>query len=223
MSGRDTRHPTPPPQSFYPPIAPGQRLPADGDALLGAREFLLLRPLGLVLAVVLLARLVALVVDLVGARAPVEEGALLDGAAGGGARRGHAFLEVGAQQAAGRGAAGADAHAADSRADAADAAARDGRRQVRDVLGERVLRAHGARVHAVGLARLGQRVVPAVEVLALLQVLRQPVRPRRELAVQPEQPLLLGGEGLEGGFQLVGLRYFPFQIWQGIEGRESRC
>ena len=67
---------------------------------------------------------------------------------------------------------------------------------MRDVLGHGVLAADGARVHAVALARLAHCVVSAVEVLPLLQVLREVVRLRRQLAVQPEQTLLIGGEGL---------------------------
>src|SRR3569833_790987 len=68
---------------------------------------------------------------------------------------------------------------------------------VGDVLGHGVLQAHGARVDAVALARLGHGVVAAVEVLALLlEVLGEVVRSRRQLAVQPEEALLLGGEGL---------------------------
>jgi hypothetical protein len=42
---------------------------------------------------------------------------------------------------------------------------------VRDVLGERVLRAYAARVDGAGLAGFGERIVAGVEVLAVLEVL----------------------------------------------------
>ena len=75
----------------------------------------------------------------------------------------------------------------------------DGGVDVGDVLGQRVLAADGACVDAVGLAGLGKGVVPAVEVLALLQVLRKLVFPRGQFAVQAEQTLLFGREGLRTG------------------------
>lgn len=65
-----------------------------------------------------------------------------------------------------------------------------------DVLGNGVLRADGARVDAVGLAGLGERVVARVEVLALLEVLGEVVGAGGELAVEAEEALFLGGEGL---------------------------
>lgn len=55
--------------------------------------------------------------------------------------------------------------------------------QVRDVLGQRVLRAHAAGIDGARLASLGERVVARVEVLALLEVLGEVVRLGGELAV----------------------------------------
>lgn len=71
-----------------------------------------------------------------------------------------------------------------------------GRGQVGDVLGHGVLAAHGARIDAIALARLAHGVVAAVEVLALLQVLGEVVRLGGQLAVKPEEALLVGREGL---------------------------
>lgn len=67
---------------------------------------------------------------------------------------------------------------------------------MRYVLGDGVLRADSARVDAVGLAGLGEGVVARVEVLALLEVLGELVGAGGELAVEAEEALLLGGEGL---------------------------
>lgn len=78
----------------------------------------------------------------------------------------------------------------------------DGRRQVGDVLRVGVLGADAARVDAVGLAGLGEGVVAAVEVLALLEVLGQVVASAGDLAVQAEEALLLGGEGLDVGWMV---------------------
>lgn len=143
--------------------------------------------------------LLRLVLDLVGARLAVQEAALLDGAAGL-----HAALRVVLvrlqEVVLGVGAAG---HGA---ADGAAAVAADGGRQVRDVLGDGVLGADGARVDRVGLAGLGEGVVAAVKVLALLEVLGEVVGARGELAVEAEEALLLGGEGL-------------FRLGQGREGQ----
>jgi hypothetical protein len=69
-----------------------------------------------------------------------------------------------------------------------------GRRQVRYVLGQRVLRAHAAGVDRACLASLAQRVVARVEVLALLEVLGQVVGLGGQLSVQAEEALLVGGE-----------------------------
>lgn len=115
--------------------------------------------------------------NLVGTRLTVEEAALLDGRAGlaGGARDAGVVVVLGAvaEATAGRGGA-------------------VGRRQVGDVLRDGVLRSYGARVDAVTLASLGHGIVAAVEVLALLQVLLEVVLPVGHLAVQAEEPLLLG-------------------------------
>jgi len=51
-------------------------------------------------------------------------------------------------------------------------------------------------VDAVGLSGLGERVVAAVEVLALLEVLGEVVGARGQLAVEAEEALLLRGQGL---------------------------
>lgn len=78
----------------------------------------------------------------------------------------------------------------------------DRRGQVRDVLGNRVLRTDGARFHAVALTGLGHGVVARVEVLAVLEVLGEVVGAGGELAVEAEEALLLGGEGLEDRISL---------------------
>lgn len=67
---------------------------------------------------------------------------------------------------------------------------------MRDVLGERVLRANAAGVDARGLAGFGEGVVAGVEVLALFEVLGEVVGLGRQLAVEAEETLLVGGEGL---------------------------
>lgn len=67
---------------------------------------------------------------------------------------------------------------------------------VGDVLGDGVLATDGARVDAVALAGFRHGVVARVEVLALLQVLGEVVGAGRELAIEAEEALLLGGEGL---------------------------
>jgi hypothetical protein len=71
-----------------------------------------------------------------------------------------------------------------------------GRAEVRDVLGDGVLRADGARIDAVGLPGFRQGVVARVEVLALLEVLGEVVGPGGEFAVQAEEALFFWGEGL---------------------------
>jgi hypothetical protein len=70
------------------------------------------------------------------------------------------------------------------------------RRQVRDVLRERVLRAHAAGIDGACLASFRECVVARVEVLAFLEVLGQVVGFGGELAVEAEEALLVGGEGL---------------------------
>jgi hypothetical protein len=72
----------------------------------------------------------------------------------------------------------------------------DGRREVGDVLGNRVLGPNGTGVNAVALAGLGHGVVARVEVLAVLEMLGEVVGTRGELAVEAEEALLLRGEGL---------------------------
>ena len=56
--------------------------------------------------------------------------------------------------------------------------------------------AQRAHYGAVGLAGLGHGIVAAVEVLALLELILQQVFLVRQLAVQPEQLLLLFSKGL---------------------------
>jgi len=72
----------------------------------------------------------------------------------------------------------------------------DGAREVGDVLGDGVLGADGARVDGIGLAGLGEGVVARVEVFALLEVLGEVVGAGGEFAVEAEEALFLGGEGL---------------------------
>lgn len=136
---------------------------------------------------ILLPLLALLLVD---ARLAVQVAALLDGAAADAAAR-DAHLHVAVAGAA---------------VDAADA----GRAEVRDVLREGVLGADAARVDARRLARLGQRVVAAVEVLALLEVLGEVVGFRGQLAVEPEEALLVWGEGLWMGAWSVYCSTFFF-------------
>lgn len=71
--------------------------------------------------------------------------------------------------------------------------------EVGDVLGDGVLAADGAGVDAVALAGLAHGIVAAVEVLALLQVLGKMVGLRGQLAVETEEALLIGRQGLFGG------------------------
>jgi len=79
----------------------------------------------------------------------------------------------------------------------------DGAREVRDVLGDGVLRAHGARVDAVGLAGFGEGVVARIKVLAFLEVLGEVVGSRGEFAVEAEEALLFGRERLGEGHRLA--------------------
>lgn len=91
----------------------------------------------------------------------------------------------------------------DGPAGARDAAAlgeawhgRGGDAVVADVLRDRVFAADVARVDTVALAGLLHGVVAAVEVFALLEGLAEVVGAVGEFAVEAEEPLLLGGEGL---------------------------
>ena len=90
---------------------------------------------------------------------------------------------------------GLDLLAAGGAAVGSDGGAR-GAREVGDVLGHGVLGADGARVDTVGLSGLGEGVVARVEVLALLEVFGEVVGAGGELAVEAEEALFLGGEGL---------------------------
>lgn len=114
-----------------------------------------------------------------------------------------------------------DAGAGSGADGAAVGGAADGGRQVRDVLRHGVLAAHAARVDAVGFARLGQRVVARVEVLALLQVLGEVVAAGGQFAVQAEEALFFGREGLFGG----GCEEVSLLIWspggEVVRGREE--
>lgn len=67
------------------------------------------------------------------------------------------------------------------------------------VFGHGVFAADVARVDAVALASLLHGVVAAVEVLALLEGLAEVVGAVGEFAVQAEEALFFGGEGLLGG------------------------
>lgn len=79
---------------------------------------------------------------------------------------------------------------------ARSAGAAVGRRcQVRDVLGDGVLRANGAGV--VALASLGHGIVARVKVFAVFQMLGEVVGSRGKLAVEAEEPLLIRSERLE--------------------------
>lgn len=77
-----------------------------------------------------------------------------------------------------------------------------------DVLGDGVLGADGG-VDRVGLAGLGERVVARVEVLAVLQVFGEVVGARGELAIEAEETLFFGGEGL----RVVLLAVSGYQRW----------
>lgn len=70
------------------------------------------------------------------------------------------------------------------------------RRQMRDVLRERVLRAHAAGIDRGCLAGFREGVVARVEILAFLEVLCQVVGFGGELAVEAEKALLVRREGL---------------------------
>ena len=122
--------------------------------------------------------------DVLGTGLAVQEAAFLDGAAGLHARV-VLMVVVGVQ------------HAADAVGPA------DGAREVGDVLRDGVLAADGARVDAVALPGLAHGVVAAVKVFALLEMLGEVVAAVGELAIQPEEPLLLGREGLRGRDVLV--------------------
>lgn len=111
-----------------------------------------------------------------GARLTVKEAALLDGAAGLDAGDG---AVVGVLRDAG--------------------AAVDGGAKVGDVLGDGMLGADGTGIDAIALAGLGHGVVARVEVLALLEMLGKVVGTRGQFAVEAEESLFLGGEGLWRG------------------------
>lgn len=72
----------------------------------------------------------------------------------------------------------------------------DRARQVGDVFGQWMLAANGACVDAVALAGLAHGIVAAVKVFALLEVLGEVLATVGQLAVEPEEPLLLRGERL---------------------------
>ncbi len=131
--------------------------------------------------------LIVVVGVITGAGLALEQAALLDGAAG--------EADAGADLVAAHTAADAGVVlVARAAIEAAGGLARA--RQVRNVLGHGVLAADAARVQLVALAGLGHGVVAAVEVLALLQVLGEVVGLGRQLAIEAEQSLLIGGERL---------------------------
>jgi hypothetical protein len=117
--------------------------------------------------------------EVLGVGLAVQEAALLDGAGGLHARV--VLVVVVRVQ-----------HAADAVGPA------DGAREVGDVLRDGVLAADGARVDAVALSGLAHGIVAAVKVLTLLEMLGEMFAAVGELAVESEEPLLLGGEGLRG-------------------------
>jgi hypothetical protein len=124
-----------------------------------------------------------LLLGVIGTRLTVQEAALLDG--------GTALVGAGAGS------------AADAAVVLSGAVVAVGRGEVRDVLGNRVLGAYGARVDRVALAGLGHGIVAAVKVLAVLQVLREVVRLGGQLAVEAEEALLLGRESLDVNLVLL--------------------
>jgi hypothetical protein len=77
-------------------------------------------------------------------------------------------------------------------------AAADRAGEVGDVLGNGMLAADGTGVNAIALSGLAHRIIAAVEVLALLEMLGEVVAFAGELPVEPEEALLLGGERLRG-------------------------
>lgn len=115
------------------------------------------------------------VLSVLSAGLALEETALLDGAAG---------LDAG------------DGAVVSVLGDVGTGASVDGGGQVGDVLGDWVLGAHSAGVDSVTFAGLGHGVVARVEVLAVLEMLGEVVGTGGELAVETEETLLLGGEGL---------------------------
>jgi hypothetical protein len=82
--------------------------------------------------------------------------------------------------------------------------ATDGAREVWNVLRDGVLAADGARVDTVALSGLAHSIVAAVKVLALLEMLREVVAAAGQLAIQAEESLLLGGEGLRARVLVAG-------------------
>lgn len=88
---------------------------------------------------------------------------------------------------------------------------------MRDVLREGVLGADAAGVDARGFAGFGEGVVAAVEVFAVFELLGEVVGFGGELAVEAEEALLVGGEGLGGGALVDVLSWS-----EGCEGSEGR-
>lgn len=76
--------------------------------------------------------------------------------------------------------------------------------QVRDAVRGGVLAADLGDAGVGGLARLGEGVVARVEVLALLELVLEEVLLRGEFAVEAEEALFVGGEGLWVDARLVG-------------------
>lgn len=74
-----------------------------------------------------------------------------------------------------------------------------------DVLGDRMLGADSTSIYAVALASLRHGIVTRIEILALFQVLGKVVGASRELAIEAEESLLLGGE-----------RLLPKCLWSAI-------
>lgn len=144
-----------------------------------------------------------LLLGIIGARLTVQKAALLDG--------GTALVGAGA---------GSTADAAVMLGGAVVAV---GRGEVGDVLGNRVLGAHGARVDRVALASLGHGIVAAVEVLAVLQVLREVVRLGGQLAVEAEEALLLGRESLVGQTHVSNRAQGPKRSPERLGARKKKA
>jgi hypothetical protein len=72
--------------------------------------------------------------------------------------------------------------------------------QMRDILGNGMLAAHGTGIDGIRFAGFGEGVVARVEVLALFEVLGEMVGSGGEFAVEAEEAGFLWGEGL-GGFR----------------------
>lgn len=135
--------------------------------------------------------------NVISARLPLQEAALLDGTTGLDSRDAAVVRVLGEAsilrlrgRASPRSGTGRGGRVA--RVDVAN-----GRGQMGDVLSHRVLRAYSTGVDAIALAGLGHGVVAGVEVLAVLEVLGEVIGARGELAVKTEEALLLRGEGLD--------------------------